>query len=176
MPGFNIPGAGGGHSVAQTSRREYYYNYFWEIVNLFEDIDGWGIPDSPLIGLRDATLPIMTVNKETYQGSSLEYKFAKSVVWEDVKVGWYDSIGLLEVMKRWREDIWTPDRGIAQANEYKRQSVMSYYLPTGLHTNTWTLVNSWPSQIRHGELTYTSSDVKLIEVTITYDWAVEKPS
>jgi len=34
------------------------------------------------------------------------------------------------------------------------------------------LVGSWPSVIRHGDLTYTSSDVKIVEVTLTYDFAV----
>ncbi len=175
MPGFIVQGAGGGHRAAQTSRREYYHNYFWEIVNLFEG-PGWNNPNSPLIGLKDCSMPTFTVNKETYQGASLEYKFAKSVTWEDIKVSWYDSVGLLEIMREWRSSIWTPECGLSEANQYKRQSILSYYLPTGQSANFWTLINSWPSQIRHGDLTYTSSDVKLIEATITYDWAVENLS
>lgn len=174
MPGFVVPGAGGGHRAAQSSRRQYYYNYFWEIIKLFET-EGWD-PESPLIGLRECSLPTMTVNKETYNGASLEYKFAKNVTWEDIKATWYDSVGLLQVMKEWRSSVWTPECGLAPANDYKRESRMSYYLPTGLKTNVWILKNSWPSQIRHGDLTYTSSDVKIVEVTITYDWAVEEPS
>lgn len=175
MPGFVVPGAGGGHRSAQTSRRQYYYNYTWEIINLFES-DGWTDPNSPLIGLKDASMPTFTVNKETYQGASLEYKFAKSVTWEDIKVSWYDSSGLLEIMSKWRGNVWSPECGLADANHYKRQSRLEHYLPTGAGANAWLLKNSWPSQIRHGDLTYTSSDVKLIEVTITYDWAVEQPS
>ena len=35
----------------------------------------------------------------------------------------------------------------------------------------WFLYNSWPSQIRSGELTYTNSDIKIVEVTVAYDWA-----
>ncbi len=38
----------------------------------------------------------------------------------------------------------------------------------------YDLVGSWPSVIRHGDLTYTSSDVKIVEVTLTYDFAVAR--
>ncbi len=172
MPGFVIPGIEGGHRKAQTSRREYYYNYFWEIIKLFESPE-WDSSASPVIALRDATLPTFTVNKETYQGASLEYKFAKGVTWEDIKVAWYDSEGLLDVMKLWRGNVWSPECGLSDANHYKRESIIEYYLPSGRKTARWTLKNSWPSQIRHGDLTYTSSDVKIVEVTITYDWAEE---
>lgn len=190
MPGFIVGSTGGGHSLTKgnllgfvarvfpqgpNSRREYYYNYFWEVSSLFEEGFRW-LGDAPLISLRDCTLPTFTVNKETHQGSSLEYKYAKSVTWEDIKVTWYDTIGLLAEMKRWRSNIWTPECGIADANSYKRESNLGYYLPTGKSVNHWVLKNSWPSQIRHGELTYTSSDVKIIEVTLTYDWAVESPA
>ena len=174
MPGFVIPGADGGHRKAMPSRREYYYNYFWQIVKLFESPE-WDSTASPVLALRDASLPTFTVNKETYQGASLEYKFAKSVTWEDIKVAWYDSEGLLDVMKLWRSNVWSPECGLSDANHYKRESRMEYYLPSGRKTAGWLLKNSWPSQIRHGDLTYTSSDVKLVEVTITYDWAEEQP-
>lgn len=176
-----VNGAGGGFSKKQNSRQEYYYNYFWEIENLFagppdELPADWTNPTSPLIGVKDTSLPTFTVNKETYNGASLEYKFAKGVTWEDIKIVWYDSIGLLKVMKDWRGNVWSPECGLAEANHYKRRSTLNYFLPTGKMVNNWTLHNSWPSQIRHGDLTYTSSDVKIIEVTVTYDWAVESPA
>lgn len=181
MPGFVIGNVGGGFSKKQSSKQEYYYNYFWEITNLFAGNPGespadWTSPTSPLIALKDCSLPTFTVNKESYNGASLEYKFAKSVTWEDIKVSWYDSVGLLNVMKDWRKNVWSPECGLADANHYKRQSTLTYMLPTGEKVNTWVLHNSWPSQIRHGDLTYTSSDVKIVEVTVTYDWAVETPA
>lgn len=174
MPGFMVRGVGG-HRGREDGRREYYYNYFWEIINLFETPLTQQGP-SQIVGLKDATLPTFTVNKETYLAASLEYKFAKSVNWDDVKVSWYDHVGLLQTMKDWRANVWSPECGLADANHYKRRSIIEYYLPTGQKTCGWTLKNSWPSQIRHGELTYTTSDVKLIEVTITYDWAEERPA
>ena len=172
MPGFVVQGMGGaiGAGVGVNSRRQYYYNYFWEIDNLFGTSF---LSNEALIGLKDASLPTFTVNKETYVGSSLEYKFAKSIIWEDIKVAWYDSDGLLSSMRDWRKMVWKPESGLQMANDYKKRSRIQHFLPTGKKVNTWTLYNSWPSQIRNGELTYTSSEVKLVEVTVTYDWAEE---
>jgi hypothetical protein len=179
MPGFVVgaPPMGGqisslGGRPSLDGRREYYYNYFWEIEYLFGQDDF--SKDAALISLKDATLPTFTINKESYVPSSLEYKFAKSVSWDDIKVSWYDSTGLLAVMKEWRELVWTPETGLKMADDYKKLSVIHNFLPTGKKVNTWTLHNSWPSLIRHGELTYTSSEVKIVEVTVTYDWAEEE--
>lgn len=170
MPGFVVDRDIGGHRIRENSRREYYYNYFWEIQNLFETNFTEG---SPMVSLKDATLPVFTVNKEQVQGSSLEYKFAKSVVWEDIKISWYDTLGLLDVLVAWRSTVWTPQCGIKTANEYKKVSTLSTYLPTGQSVNEWVLINSWPSQIRYGDLTYTNSDVKFVEMAVSYDWADE---
>lgn len=172
MPGFNVEDLGDREGVS--GRQEYYYNYFWEVEALFDDAQGF--KKSALINLKDATLPTFTINKETYTASSLDYKFAKSVNWDDIKIAWYDTIGLLEKMKEWRQSVWTPECGIKMPNEYKKVSTLSSYLPTGDETNRWTLHNSWPSQIRYGDLTYANSEVKIIEITVTYDWAEELPA
>lgn len=175
MPGFIIQGMGGQvlSSRVSSGRRQYYYNYFWEIEQLF-GTDSFSSTDA-LVALKDATLPTFTVNKETYVGSSLEYKFAKNVTWEDIKITWYDTEGLLAFVKGWRKVVWTPEKGLQMPNEYKKQSILHHFLPTGKKDNKWLLINSWPSQIRNGDLTYTSSEVKLVEVTVTYDWAEETP-
>lgn len=174
MPGFVVGGFGGkiGSGVGISTKREYYYNYFWEVNNLFGTNFG---SDPALVGLKEAGTPTFTVNKESYIGASLEYKFAKNITWEDVKVTWYDSVDLISHIKKWRETVWTPETGIRPANAYKQESNLQYFLPTGKRTNVWYLKNSWPSQVRSGDLTYTSSDVKIVEVTITYDWAEEIP-
>ncbi len=167
MGGFGT----GGTDMTVSGQVEYYYNYFWEIINLFET------PlrnSNALLNLKDATLPTFNVNRETYSaGSGLEYKFAKSIHWDDIKVAWYDAVGLLDVIKSWRESVWTKDCGLGAANDYKRNSTINVFLPTGKTINQWQLFNSWPAVIKYGELTYTSSDIKLIEVTVSYDWAEE---
>lgn len=179
MPGFISQGIGDSSrqgSVHPVGTEEFYYSYTWEIPNLFVGASSVGYNPSTnpqLIYLKDATLPTFSVAKESVVGASVEYKFAKHVTFDDVRVTWYDTQGLISVIRKWREMVWTPESGIKTANEYKHHSYLVTYLPSGYGAVFYKLVNSWPSVIRHGDLTYTGSDVKIVEVTITYDWAFE---
>jgi len=184
MPGFAVQGFAdpvGGMTVPDSSKHvpsesEYYYIYMWEIFKIFEDtLESPPGARSALIHLKDMTLPTFTVNQETVLGASLEYKWAKSVTWDDIKVTWYDTVGMLQYLKEWRETIWTSMKGLKVASEYKKQSHLETFLPTGKSVQGWLLNGSWPKVIRHGEMTYTNSDVKTVEVTVAYDWAEELP-
>lgn len=165
MPGFQVQDLG----TPVPSQIDYYYSYTWSVPHIM----GLAGTVPPLILLRDATTPTFTANKENYIASSLEYKYAKSVTWDDIKLTWYDSVGLIDIIKGWRRSVWTPENGLKPANEYKRDTILECFLPTDKIPYGWKLNGSWPSQIRSGELTYTNSDVKLVEVTVSYDWAEE---
>lgn len=176
MPGFSVPykdSSFGGHGKSVDSNRtEYYYSYTWQIFQLVPQLTGHTEQtDMALINVRDVSLPTFTANQDTYTGSSLEYKWAKSVTWDDIKISWYDTVGLAEVMGKWRDSVWNPANGLQVASEYKKRSQIDVYLPTGYDVITWCLIGSWPKVIRQGELTYTNSDAKLVEVTVAYDWA-----
>lgn len=182
MPGFVVNNIGGhqtGGARAAPPDAEYYYSYTWYIENMFEDVaqDSRDI----LIHVKDMTLPAFTANKELLIGSAVEYKFAKNVTFDDVKITWYDTVGLINIIKRWRESVWTPIGGLAPAGVYKKRSIQRQYIantdlgegPNDSREVEYRLEGSWPSTIRHGDLTYTNSDVKVVEVTVSYDWAEE---
>lgn len=178
MPGFRVNGVsgtfGGEEKSAATAgppaTREYHYSYTWQVLELVGNYEYMMITT-----IRDISLPTFRVTTETQQGASLEYKFAKNVSYEDVKVTFYDTVGLLEKVKEWRKTVWTPQEGLKVANDYKKRSRINVFTPEWNQNDSqnFTLHGSWPSVIRHGELTYTKSDVKIVEVTITYDWAEE---
>lgn len=169
MPGFAVQGIGGraGSGVGGVPTQEFLYNYTWEIFQLL------GNSNNLLIYSKEMTLPTFSVGIENQQGASLEYKFAKSVSWDDIKITFYDSSGLIAILKEWRTSVWTVFQGLATADAYKKISSMGVYTPEWdiIKGQLWNLTGSWPSTIRHGDLTYTSSDVKIVEVTITYDFA-----
>ena len=173
MPGFVVNAEGGAGIASAPENTEYYYTYTWEIEQIISDVPSG--QRSHLVNVKEMTLPVFTTTKETVMGASLEYKFAKSVNWDDVKITWYDTAGMLATIKQWRETIWDQEYGIATVDTYKQESRLTTYLPDYTAVNRWVLMNSWPSQIKHGDLTYTSSDIKIVEVTLTYDWAVEEP-
>lgn len=172
MPGFIVQSRSTTEGHVQ-SNVEYFYSYTWDVSEIFGQ-------SANKIGLKDVTLPTFTVNKETVEGAHIEYKFAKSVSWEDVSVTWYDVDGLFRDILSWRSSIWNADSiGLKQAAEYKKKTTINSFVgsylgdPQQRPYQRYELYNSWPSSIKYGDLTYTSSEVKLVTVTITYDWAVE---
>ncbi len=170
MPGFNI-GEKSDATKQITSKAKYYYTYTWEITQLFDTQYTDQAAADPVIMLRDMTLPTFSTSVDKYLGASVEYKWAKSVSWDDVKLTWYDSDGMLDVIEGWRKSIWTEDGGLRPGGSYKKTSTLSFFLPDYTRRVNWFLYNSWPSQIRSGELTYTNSDIKIVEATVAYDWA-----
>jgi hypothetical protein len=170
MPGFNI-GDKSDATAQITSKVNYYYTYTWEITRLFDtSYTNQGSAD-PVIMLRDMTLPTFSTSVDKYLGASVDYKWAKSVSWDDVKLTWYDSEGMIDIIEGWRRSIWTDDDGLRPGAQYKKTSILSYFLPDYTSRVNWYLYNSWPTQIRSGELTYTNSDIKIVEATVAYDWA-----
>ena len=167
MPGFFVRTIG--DPSAPADNIETYYSFTWEIPIIF----GKATDRTCLIYLRDASLPSFSVGQERVKGASLNYKYASDVTWEDIKVTWYDTKGMLAVVTAWRESVWTVDGGLQPPDSYKKETVIYSSLPDGTAINSWRLVGSWPSTIRHGDLTYTQSEVKVVDVTITYDWAIE---
>ena len=149
-----------------------YTTYTWDIQKIFAKV---AASDETLIMLRDASTPTFTVAKESYVGVNLEYKYAKNITWDDIKLTWYDT-GMIDYIREWRSTVWTADQGLKPASSYKKDTVLRCFLPGPEGSKEhfgWKLIGSWPSQISSGELTYTNSDAKIVEVTVTYDWADE---
>lgn len=153
-----------------------YYKYTWEIQQIYGDSVGSNPPAErlPLVYLKEAGLPSWDFDKEEVQGASLVYKFAKGIKWNDIKFTWYDTVGLADHIRAWRRTVWTADAGLADPDVYKRTSIIRSLTFDWNSPVIWTCYNSWPGNVKVGDLTYTDSDVKLVEVTLVYDWAEEE--
>ena len=82
-----------------TATDEYYTNFFWDVSNIL-DITLTNKPGpKSLLALKECKLPTFTIEEEKVLGSSVEYKFAKKVNWDDISITWYDNFGLLKIMK-----------------------------------------------------------------------------
>jgi hypothetical protein len=147
------------------------YVYTWEVDKLFGDAY-----HTKKILAKDATLPTFTIAKDTVDGSSLVYKYAGMVTWEDIKITFYDivlsdSSKASTILKDWRAKVWSAASGLKSPNDYKNDSIITTYTLDWVTKSVWTLHGSWPSTVKEGDLTYTSTDIKVIEVTVSYDWA-----
>ena len=151
-----------------------YTTYTWDLQQVLAEVVS---NNNTLIMLKDASTPTFTVAKESYIGVNLEYKYAKNITWDDIKLTWYDT-GMISYIRRWRESVWSQKSGLMPAKNYKKNTILRCFLP-GSDTNRtegyfgWKLVGSWPSSISSGDLSYTNSEAKIVEVTLTYDWAEE---
>ena len=54
---------------------------------------------------------------------------------------------------------------------YKQESKFDLLDGSGATINSYTLKNSWPINISQGKLTYTDTEIKIVTVTLAYDWA-----
>lgn len=182
MPGFNIESGKdsnsahiGGSDLNRASR--------WRIKSL---VFGSGtdysnvLNDRGLLFAKSLTLPTYSVEEESVLGGSINYKVAKTVTWDDVKVTFYDlahkndvNKSILGQLYKARQKLWTPDKGLHQASDYKGES--TFILTDGDGNPTWsfTLVNSYIKSINHSELSYETSSIKEVTLTISYDWAIE---
>lgn len=176
MPGFMVGGSIGGHTLTAggftpggtPSNAHYYHTYHWEVSNVFNEF----IAGQKYISLKECGLPTISIEKETYKGSFVEYKYAKSVTFEDVTMSFYDSYGLLDKINQWYANVFDENAGIAAASVYKKNSSITVSLPEAGSNSTqvYWLYGCWPSSVKYGDLTYTSSDVKVVDLTLTYDY------
>lgn len=166
MPGFNIAGGGGGgddpSNTVETNRA-----HRWRIISLGEGT----ISSDAFIFAKTLTLPGFTVEEEVVPGAAIRYKFAKMVNWEDVTVAFYDTGDLFTQLTSWQSLVYTPDGGIQPAASYKFQSTFSQTDNTGEPINQFVLHGSWPKSITHSPLSYETSDIKLVNLVLSYDFA-----
>ena len=173
MPGFRI--AGPGQTVVDGTPRntaEFHRNHRWRI-------DSIGIPASinatnTLGGFyaKSVQLPSLVFEEEKVKtGSSIDYKIAKKAGWQDFTIKFYDVYGLYEVFEQWQAAIWTQEDGIKPPSDYKGQPIISLTGAGGESLQTYTAYGAYPKSITHGDLSYDNSNVKLLSVIYSYDYA-----
>ncbi len=177
MPGFTANGGFGGHTYLNggivaggtPANTDFYYNYMWEVGIILNDVVGLS---KAVVVLKDCSLPEVTVEQDKVKGTFTEYKYAKGVSFSDVKMTFYDASGLLGKLMTWMNSIYDPDGGLNVAVNYKSDSAIQVSLPDGSWNSrqVYYLYGSWPSSIKYGDLTYTSSDVKVVDLGLTYDF------
>lgn len=166
MPGFQIGSQSRGASLKNISFLPTY-TYTWTV----ESLGGSFLEMDTNIHLKDCTLPSYDVELEEAAGGSMKYKYAKNITWNDAKVAFYDVVGLGRIIAKWHDDVWTTDGGLGTANNYKKLSKMNVETPNGTVARTWTLYGSWVKSVVWSDLTYTASDINVLTVTVSYDWA-----
>jgi len=168
LPGFSINSAG--NRIEPSNNTEIFRSHRWRIIALGGESGGAGLADK-LIYVKSLQLPSFTFEEETVIGGAIKYKFAKTVNWEDVVVTFYDTVGVYDNLINWQNDVYTPSAGIKPADSYKRQSSFALTDGSGAESHQFVLKNSWPKSVSHSALSYDNSEIKLLNLTLSYDWA-----
>lgn len=179
MPGFRI-GVINPSSILSDSPR-FYTSYTWDVSEIFGRHIVEYVNESVLL-LKSATLPSISFKKIEVEGS-VNYKFASSPTFEDIRISWYDSHNMSEWVKEWLELIINKDGAIEPASSYKSSTKLTKYLidygasdidgsggDIQPEQTAYILYGSWPVAYKESELTYTEASIKTIELTITYDY------
>jgi len=198
MPGFKLGKIDSGTRRA-LGPSDVVYSYTWEITslpfnrvftqgnsllnNIREKITG---QSSVQIYAKDVTLPTYNFIDEKYKSASLSYKYAKEINWNDVKITFYDTRGIINLLNLMTRQTWDRNTGIRPAVEYKFDSVITVFRGDDANVRdrsiireieeTYKLRGSWIKQLDQAPLTYESSDAHTVSVILSYDWAEYDPS
>lgn len=175
MPGFNV--ADGKDRSQPSSTIETHRSHRWRINRLVNTGDGPDLFSQDLrIYAKSVSLPSFSADEEIVLGGSITYKFAKGINFEDVKVTFYDVFGILDAIKKSMATVWSTEKGLGTAAKYKGISEFQLLNSDGDPTYAFILKNSWIKNVTHSDLSFDSSSIKEVTLTISYDWAEEDGS
>lgn len=161
MPGFNNFG----------NKKELLHSHRWKI-DALGDIRG-----TDLFLARDLAIPQFKINTQEVLGGLIYYNYAKSVKWDPVDVVFYDDGVIYGLLDKWRKVVYDNTTGInkhSPSGGYKKECTFSLLDGRGNPVNKYILKNAWPLSLSHSKVTYTNSEVKQVNVTLSYDYAEVK--
>lgn len=165
MPGFSIGGSGDGPPNSLETMREHR----WEVTQFGP------IMQRELLRIsKEVDLPGYAVDVLEILGGAHWYKFAKGIKWKDVTITFYDDGRLLPQVESWKDMVYTNESGIlvhTPGSGYKQDVTFELLDGQGSPVYSVILRQAWPSQIMDGKLSHTSSEIKIITVILSYDYA-----
>lgn len=168
MPGFAITEGQGGPSATKNIKRAHRW-----VIEKF----GPTLERDDLLFAKSVQMPSIGFTESKVLGGSISYKFATQPEFGDVTVAFYDLYGLEPRVREWSSLVWSSDKGVGVADEYKDDVILYMTDNRGEAVDdAWDFVNAWPKVVNHGELLYDSSQFKLLTVVVTYDYIDFRPA
>jgi hypothetical protein len=156
MPGFYV-------EKARSDVEKTFLQHFWYA----EQIGPLNVQG---LLLQDVGLPNFETAPHEQNGASLTYKFANFIKYSDATITFYDTLGLFKDLEEWRKKIWEPNTGLQPKKSYAKDTVIVQTDGAGNEKQKYKLVNTWPSKIDSGQLTYTKSEAKVVTLTLVCDY------
>jgi len=170
MPGFSINGSRGPDPHVEPYRAHRWHFYFASILDL-TDVELYAMTcQRPTVDFDTITIH----NQQTRINMPGKHKWAPiSVKFYETQQGEYSSARSIF-------DYWAGGSNSVlnfETNTLTRdfRTVVKIALESGagVGTHAYELFNTWPSKVAPSELSYSSSDLTTVQVTLTYDSARE---
>jgi phage tail-like protein len=172
MPGFNINGDGKGpSSLVEVVRTHRWRLEFLQIQGL-RDIQQYAL---------SCQRPSMEIDTIVMHNGQTRINLPGKYKWNPINVKFYEVLTsggttALKIFEYWSESA----RAVVNFNtntinpEFRSSNTnISLEDGAGNWQHLYVLQNAWPSKVAPADLTYSSSDIATIQVTLTYDSALE---
>lgn len=164
MPGFKIGGDGGPLTAAPSVDllRDHRFT-----MTTFMGMDA---TTDPFIQLKDITLPEKVIETLEIKCPGTTYKFAKSANYTDLVLTFYGTSGLVDRIEDLENSVHNVNTGIGDFNTYLNDVTVNFTDNMGSPLSVLLFSNCFLSNTKFGDLTYGSSDIKLITVTLKINY------
>lgn len=166
MPGFKIGGSSKNGPDA-SPKVDYYRDHRFKLTNFL------GMKPSVengFISVKEIVVPDETYEQLKINTSSAQYNFAKKVTFSDLKLSFYANKMLRKELINLKKKVWTPDTGIGDYGEYKDTVKIIMTDGSGAQVCAFSYKNAAISMLLWGTLSYTSSEIKSVTVSISFDY------
>jgi hypothetical protein len=160
MPGFKIGNQGDGPNATAEVFRTHRF-----ILNSFLGKPG---NKPPFDMLKDVDLPDRIIEEIQIKTPGATYKFGKQLGYTDLKLVFYIPKDLLSKLEEMFDDVGNNKTGIQDFNTYMDEVVLTMQLKE--QDFKFTFKNAWIGNISYGQLSYGSSELKLVTITVKFSW------
>lgn len=150
-------------------------NFELHILGLSLESEAEGAKDNNLVfAVETAALPSTSNEEVNVPWGNRVIKVAGKVAFDSQSVNLKDFIGadIEALIWKWRCQVYNPETDqVGWAAEYKKEALLYEFSPEGTIARIWKYVGMWPQQVNFGSLDQSSGDKKMIECTLSYDYA-----
>jgi len=123
------------------------------------------------LAVKDISLPDKKVKSTSVKTIGTEYKFASQASYTDLKMNFYGTKNLLTALEEYADQPHNLAEGIGDFNTYKGAiEFVIFSEPDRTDGVKYVYQNAFVSEVTHGQVSYGTSDIKDIGVTIEFDF------
>lgn len=172
MPGFSIKGENA--NIAKKHKAEYRRKHRWRVA----DLENGPVTSADFLQLKSASRPSFTLSEdEVHHDQEVAY-FAGKQTWDPIELTFYDAVagvGANDISARMYEWVQSvadiPNGSVGLPADYKKTLLLQTTDNEGNPDESWRLYGAWPSKSNWQDLSYETSDIQVVAITIRFDRA-----